>query len=204
MMNLQVKYWIPSAETDWTINFQVVFCLQIPYTIFKFQAGFCSPETGWILKFQTSFRSAETGWILKFQSSFCLRNLRNHQVPVRFPLRNHLVSLRKPHLIWATPFPPQLRKPQFSQLKPRWNYTETWRFRKVSVKIPISETTFYMQWTGANYAVFDLTRPSTLGANALPTGPPKRLKQEDINDRTKRILKKTTKKTEVLSDVIEG
>jgi len=54
-------------------------------------------------------------------------------------------SLRKPHWILAAPFPPQLRKPQFPRLKPHWNYTETWRFRKVSVKIPISETHF-MQW----------------------------------------------------------
>jgi len=27
-----------------------------------------------------------------------------------------------------------------------WNYTESSRFRKVSVKIPISETAFFMQW----------------------------------------------------------
>jgi len=86
------------AERDWTINFQVVFCVHIPYKILKFQAGFCSAETGWILKFHISFRSVKTGWILKFQTNFCLRNLSNHQVSVWF---------------------------QCGFLKPYWNHTET-------------------------------------------------------------------------------
>jgi len=46
-------------------------------------------------------------------------------------------SVRKPHWIWANPFLTQ---------QPHWIYTETWRLRKDSFKIPISEIDLFMHW----------------------------------------------------------